>query len=55
MVLAIDVFYTDTYAKAVGILFDWEDDGNYFRTNYALVISAGVALCTVECGIISVN
>lgn len=26
MVLAIDVFYTETYAKAVGILFDWEDD-----------------------------
>ncbi|WP_298137367.1 endonuclease V [Flavobacterium sp.] len=26
MNLAIDVHYKETYAKAVGVLFDWEDE-----------------------------
>lgn len=26
MVLAIDVFYTDSSARSVGVLFDWTDD-----------------------------
>lgn len=26
MILAIDVHYKETYAKAVGVLFDWEDE-----------------------------
>ena len=35
MILAIDVHYRENYAKAVGVLFEWEDITHRWRERHA--------------------